>query len=266
MVKRRARWFLWVPLVFGCYNPPAPIVQHTDAAASQPARVAPARDLPASRRTLPPDAASTGTVARVIDGDTLRLGNGDKVRLIGVDTPETVHPNKPVECFGKEAAEFTRKFISGEEVTLEYEYSSGVSGNLRDKYGRLLAYVYRKRDNADLNAELVRQGYAHAYVSYPFSRMEEFRRYEREAREAGRGLWGPGLSLPPAEKPEPLSETTSTPSTPQADSVEATVYVTRTGTHYHRGICSSAGKTGIPMDLRQAKARYSPCSVCKPPR
>jgi micrococcal nuclease len=190
MAMRRAGWILWASLLFGCDNPHSRNVPHSDAAAAQPAAGAPRGSSPASKRALPPDAVSTGTVARVIDGDTLRLSNGDRVRLIGVDTPETVHPNKPVERFGKEAAEFTRGFISGEEITLVYEPFSGASGSFRDRYGRLLAYVYRRRDNADLNAELVRQGYAHAYVNYPFSRMEEFRRYEREARDAGRGLWG----------------------------------------------------------------------------
>src|SRR4030066_595806 len=78
---------------------------------------------------------------RVIDGDTIVVtigGQEEKVRLIGVDTPETVHPNKPVEYFGKEASEFTRRMVEGKQVSLEYDWQR------KDKYGRTLAYVYLK--------------------------------------------------------------------------------------------------------------------------
>ncbi len=127
-------------------------------------------------------------VVRVVDGDTLLLDGDERVRLIGVDTPETVHPRKPVEYFGKEASAFTRQMAEGQEVWLEYE-----PGDTKDRYGRTLAYVYLS-DGTLLNLEIIRQGYGHAYVKYPFSRMDEFREAEREARSAGRGLW--------ANKPE----------------------------------------------------------------
>ena len=123
---------------------------------------------------------------RVIDGDTIAVeknGKKEKVRLIGVDTPETVHPSKPVEYFGKEASEFTRKKVEGKRVRLEYDWQS------RDKYGRLLAYVYIE-DGTFLNAEIIRQGYGFAYTRYPFKYLEDFRQYEREARGNNRGLWG----------------------------------------------------------------------------
>jgi micrococcal nuclease len=122
---------------------------------------------------------------RVIDGDTIIVnieGKKEKVRLIGVDTPETVHPNKPVEYFGKEASEFTKKMVEGKKVRLEYDWQK------RDKYGRLLAYVFLT-DGTFLNAEIIKQGYGFAYTKYPFKYLDEFRRYEREARENGRGLW-----------------------------------------------------------------------------
>jgi len=122
---------------------------------------------------------------RVIDGDTIAVeknGKKEKVRLIGVDTPETVHPSKPVEYFGKEASEFTRKKVEGKRVRLEYDWQS------RDKYGRLLAYVYIE-DGTFLNAEIIRQGYGFAYTRYPFKYLEDFREYEREARGNNRGLW-----------------------------------------------------------------------------
>jgi len=128
--------------------------------------------------------APTVKVRRVIDGDTLELGTGEDVRLIGVDTPETKHPKKPVQRFGQEAAAFTKRLVEGHEVRLEYDQQR------TDKYGRTLAYVYLA-DGTFLNAEIIRQGYGFAYTRFPFKYLEEFRRLEREAREAKRGLWGP---------------------------------------------------------------------------
>jgi micrococcal nuclease len=127
-------------------------------------------------------------VIEVIDGDTIVLSNGEKVRLIGVDTPETRHPSKPVEYFAKEASEFTRKQIDGKEVRLEFDQANSPL-NHRDKYGRLLVYVYRVEDNFFLNAEIIKRGYGHAYTRFPFEYLEEFRQYEREARENEKGLW-----------------------------------------------------------------------------
>lgn len=119
---------------------------------------------------------------RVVDGDTIKLSNGERVRLIGVDTPETKRPNKPVEYFGKEASAFTKKMVEGKNVRLTYDQQ------LRDEYGRLLAYVYLM-DGTFLNAELIKQGYGNAYTRHPFKYMDEFRQYEKEARKAKRGLW-----------------------------------------------------------------------------
>lgn len=133
-------------------------------------------------------------VDRVVDGDTVRVFLGDEsesVRLIGVDTPETVHPRQPVEYFGREASAFTKRLLDGERVHLVPDARSS-SELERDRYGRVLAYVYRQRDRLFVNAELVRQGYGHAYTKYPFTQMEQFRRLERQAREAERGLWGDG--------------------------------------------------------------------------
>ena len=104
------------------------------------------------------------------------------MRLVGVDTPETKHPNKPVEYFGKEASAFTERMVHGKKVRLEYDQ------NRRDRYGRLLAYVYLE-DGTFLNAEIVKQGYGHAYTRFPFKYLDDFRGYEKDARENNRGLW-----------------------------------------------------------------------------
>jgi micrococcal nuclease len=121
-------------------------------------------------------------VLRVVDGDTLILDGQERVRLIGVDTPESVDPRRPVEAFGKEAAAFTRRMAEGKRVRLAYDQQR------TDRYGRTLAYVYLE-DGTFLNAEIIRQGYGHAYTRFPFPYAEEFLQYEREARAARRGLW-----------------------------------------------------------------------------
>jgi micrococcal nuclease len=128
-------------------------------------------------------------VQRVVDGDTLVLGTGERVRLISVDAPESVRPNTPVQRFGKEAADFTRRMVEGKRVRLEYDQANAANGhkdNTQQK--RTLAYVFLE-DGTLLNAEIIKQGYGHALTRYPFSRMEEFRHLEREAREQRRGLW-----------------------------------------------------------------------------
>jgi len=141
------------------------------------------------RETRPPERragrvpmSATRLCVRVVDGDTLVLDGGERVRLIGVDTPETVDPRRPVQYFGKEASAFTRRMAQGKTVRLEYDQDT------RDRYDRTLAYVYLP-DGSFLNAEIIRQGYGHAYVRFPFRYQEQFLALEREAREQGRGLW-----------------------------------------------------------------------------
>lgn len=125
-------------------------------------------------------------VTDVMDGDTISVGRGWRsitVRLIGIDTPETVHPEKPVEFFGPEASEFTKRQLEGKKVHLEFEPSTQ-----HGDYGRLLAYVFLS-DGTFFNAVLVKQGYARVFGRDRFQYYKEFRRYEREARIAGVGLW-----------------------------------------------------------------------------
>jgi micrococcal nuclease len=123
-------------------------------------------------------------VERVVDGDTLMLEGHVRVRLIGVDTPETKHPRKPVEPLGPEATEFTRSQVENRDVTLQFDRER------RDRYGRVLAYVYV--DGKLLNEEIIRAGFSRAETHYKFERAMalRFQQAEDEAREAGRGIWG----------------------------------------------------------------------------
>ena len=122
-------------------------------------------------------------VQRVVDGDTVVLAEVGPVRLIGVDTPETKDPRKPVQYYGIEASAFLQSMLSGQSVRVEYDHQR------RDKYQRTLAYLFLS-DGTFVNREIIRQGFGHAYLTYPFAYAEDFRAAEREAREAERGLWG----------------------------------------------------------------------------
>jgi len=136
-------------------------------------------------------------VKRAVDGDTLVLENGERVRLIGIDTPE-LHESKKlyrdaqrsgedvktIQGMGKRAAEFTKDLVEGKRVRLEFDVER------KDKYGRLLAYVYLVDDGAFVNAKIVEEGYA-SLMTYPpnVKYADEFVKLYREARENNRGLW-----------------------------------------------------------------------------
>ncbi|MDP3973736.1 MAG: thermonuclease family protein [Candidatus Daviesbacteria bacterium] len=126
-------------------------------------------------------------VTKVVDGDTIRIGN-QTIRLIGIDTPETVHPTKAVECFGKQASQKTKELLEGQFVTLEKDVSE------TDKYSRLLRYVYLPLDDERMlfiNDFLIREGFAQVLTYPPDVKYDErFRAAEREAKENLRGLWG----------------------------------------------------------------------------
>lgn len=131
-------------------------------------------------------------VSRVVDGDTLEIvvnGEKQKIRLIGVNTPETVDPRRPVQCFGKEASVFAEKLLSGQLVRLETDSSQGDI----DKYGRLLRYVYLS-DGRLFNQELIASGYGIEYTySKPYKYQIEFREAEVRARQDKLGLWADGV-------------------------------------------------------------------------
>src|SRR5215210_3247118 len=143
----------------------------------------------ATARVGEPDraGASVGRVLRVVDGDTIQVrldGRREKVRYIGVDTPESVKPGTPVECFAKRASAYNERLVGGRRVRLVRDAEA------RDRYGRLLAYVYREEDGLFVNAALVRGGYAQPLTIPPnVAHAGEFRRLAAAARRAGRGLW-----------------------------------------------------------------------------
>jgi micrococcal nuclease len=139
------------------------------------------------RRAEPGADPVRALVTRVIDGDTVEVrigGRSDDVRYIGVDTPETVKPGTPVQCFGPQASAYNHRLVEGRPVRLDFDRER------RDVYGRLLAYVHL-RDGAFVNAQLVRLGYARTLTIPPnIAHAGLFHRLARVAGRAGRGLWG----------------------------------------------------------------------------
>lgn len=139
---------------------------------------------------IPTDAGGRilGTVSHVSDGDTLSVTIGkhtETIRLIGVDTPETVHPTKPVQCWGPEASAHTKNILpTGTKVFLARDVEA------RDKYGRLLAYVYRASDNLFINKELITNGWARAYPFEPNTSLSvDFAEAAAQAQHNQLGLW-----------------------------------------------------------------------------
>ena len=133
----------------------------------------------------------TYRVQRVVDGDTLLLEGGVRVRLIGVDTPETVHPDRPPEPGGQEASDFTRQAVEGRRVSLSFDRER------QDRFGRHLAYV--TVDGRLLNEELIRQGYGRATLQYNYSgaMKDRFRAAQEHAQQQRLGIWSQPLEALP---------------------------------------------------------------------
>ncbi|MCA9301440.1 thermonuclease family protein [Candidatus Nomurabacteria bacterium] len=127
------------------------------------------------------------TVTKFDDGDTIQVdmeGKKETVRFIGVDTPETHDPRKPIQCFGKAASNFTKSTIDQNRVRLE----SDPTGSNRDRYQRLLRYVYLP-DGTLVNLKIIAEGYGFTVTAFPFTKMEEFRLAQKNARIQNIGLW-----------------------------------------------------------------------------
>jgi micrococcal nuclease len=152
------------------------------------------------RRPSPRRFQASGGMAKVVavlDGDTIVISGGERVRYLGLNTPETHHPDKLPEYCGQEAFEANRRLVAGKTVRLEFDERR------RDQYGRLLAYVYV--GNLFVNAELIRQGYAQVSTYRENQRHhDEFIRLQKSAIDARRGLWGGCVDRrPPASPSEP---------------------------------------------------------------
>jgi len=146
----------------------------------------------------PEPPAGFARVTNVVDGDTIDVTLGKKaerVRLLGVDSPESVDPRRQVECFGQEAADFVKRQLSGKNVRLEADTTQ----SNRDSFGRLLRYVWLA-DGTNFNQRLIDEGFAHEYTfeNHPYKFQKQFQQAETDAKEAKRGLWNPATC--PAEE------------------------------------------------------------------
>jgi micrococcal nuclease len=150
----------------------------------------PPSSAPAAGQPAMPEGLPSARVVEVVDGDTLDVeldGQRARLRLIGMNTPETVDPRQPVECFGKEASERAKQLLSGQTVQLEADPSQGE----RDKYDRLLRYVWLPGGRL-FNLEMIAQGYAFEYTyETPYKYQAAFQQAQQHAREAQAGLWAP---------------------------------------------------------------------------
>lgn len=159
----------------------------SEKASSPSARISPSKSSTPTPTVVPSNPPKfpreKARVVKVVDGDTIELEDGRKVRYIGIDTPETVKPNTPVQCMGKEASLANKELVQGKEVEMEKDVSE------TDRYGRLLRYVYV--GDVMVNQYLVSEGYAYS-SSYPpdVKYQEIFREAQRQAQESEKGLWG----------------------------------------------------------------------------
>lgn len=239
-----------------------------------------------------------GTVTRHIDGDTVhvRLNSGEtlKIRMIGVDTPETVHPNKPVEFYGREASDFTKNQIYQKTVYLEKDVSD------TDRYGRSLRYIWleipetineEEIRNKMFNAILVKSGYANSATFQPDVKYQDyFTQLEREARTAGLGLWdsnkAQAFKTPVQSAPSNVPKTNTSKAPTNTNKAPANTNKAPTNTNkaptegnyignrnymkFHKASCQWASETSprnrVPFSSREGAIGqgYAPCKVCYP--
>lgn len=200
-------------------------------------------------------AQDTFKVLKVVDGDTIQVdvrGKKEVVRLLGIDTPESVDPRKPVQCFAKEATNKMKSFVNGKSVIL---VDDSTQGN-RDKYNRLLRYVYLPDSvRTFVNGEMVKQGYAFSYKEYPTKMLAKFNGFEKYAREHNLGLWS---SCPISLSPTKTVTKTTTPKTVTPTSTYTAPVQTNTNSG-NSGITSGftcSGKTTCGQMTSCAEARF----------
>lgn len=160
----------------------------------------PSAGIPSGGPVRPSDAAGPYPVVQVVDGDTVKVRRDGEVvtlRLIGLDTPETKDPRKPVQCFGREASDHAHALLDGRSVWL----TTDPTQDEVDRYGRTLAYLWLP-DGQLFNWLMVWEGYAHEYTyDLPYAYQAENRAAERSAREAGRGLWASDTCAGDTDRP-----------------------------------------------------------------
>lgn len=149
------------------------------------------------------------SITEVVDGDTVKVnisGTNETLRLIGLDTPETVDPRKPVQCFGKEASNKGKELLIGKKVRIEKDSTQGD----KDKYGRTLAYIYTE-GGLFYNKYMIEQGYAHEYTySTPYKYQAEFKQAQKTAEQNKAGLWSPSTCNGVTNQTENTSTPTAT--------------------------------------------------------
>lgn len=154
------------------------------------------------------------SVAKVVDGDTLSVsidGKTQTIRLIGLNTPETVDPRKPVECFGKQASDKAKKLLTGKKIRIEKDPSQGDY----DKYQRLLAYVFLE-DGTNFNKYMIQEGYGYEYTyNLPYKYQKEFKLAQEQAKSQKKGLWADDTC-----KGNPVIQTSTTTPTPTSASTQ----------------------------------------------
>ena len=167
--------------------------------------VAPIPTIPAPtfRPAGPPDGLSRATVTRVVDGDTVDVAPGGRVRLIGIDTPEAVDPRQPVQCYGREASVGAGALLNGRAVLLEADPSQ----DDKDAFDRLLRYVWLSdgpNAGRQVNFELIARGFAHEYTfRTPYKYRDLFRQAQDHARGYALGLWSPTTCAGNTNRPAP---------------------------------------------------------------
>lgn len=235
------------------------------------------RSSPASEADVPevarpdPERSGEANVLEVIDGDSLLLlldGQIYRFEVLGADTPEWVEKAEVPSPESVEAKRFLTRMLYGERVTV-FEPVPGAT----DAIGRRRGYIFREPDRLFVDLEIVRQGYGKVSTraAAPYDRV--LRWYEQRARELGRGVWGrsesPEIAAAPADtelatepemQPAEGAESRETP----PESVQAWVWVTKSGSKYHRESCQHAGSTSTRILRVDAEKTYQPCRVCRP--
>ncbi|MDP3899665.1 MAG: thermonuclease family protein [bacterium] len=187
------------------------------------------------------------TVVRVIDGDTIDVRYGTKVervRLIGIDTPEVVDPRKPVECFGEEASFQAEELLIDRKVYLEIDPSQ----DERDKYDRLLRYV-RTADGVFYNLEMIKQGYAYEYTyQLPYKYQKEFKEAQNYARANKLGLWAPGVCTEETKIALANGNATTTSSEVLNSLIKGNISISTGEKIYHQPACDYYAQTKIDLE------------------